>query len=336
MMHENRLSRPPAAAEAAQWGMKHPCRPSSSLALLAVLTLIGPPAVAGSEPPEEAKTGAAVVTSLPKVELLEVGKEPRAAARYRLTGGKAEKVTVIFESSTRAQMGEIEMPLEQIAARIELETTISQAEGEYPRIESRVVKAGSIEESPEERSIAALMLRRVLRRLEGMQVRAVRDARGLIHGDDIELAPGLDAAGRQLAEDLKNVLVRTGIHLPEEPIGIGARWVADLPTAMQGAQAVMRIEYCLLSRTGDTLEVEVALGVSADRQAVRGIRLESLTGEGKGTASVDLRRAAALRLDTELVTRATVLVSDPADLGAGQRREQTTRERTRIQSSEAR
>jgi hypothetical protein len=288
------------------------CRPTAAVSV-ALLTCAAALPCAAQEQTGPARAGGNITLSTTRtaVELLEAGSEPRQMLRYEIEPGRRELYTVTIESSSSIMMGDTAMPVERLELKLEMQSEVVRLEGSLMHIEGELVDAGRLQKDEQDRSLSGMMMQRMLRNLRGLQVRSTRDIRGIIHSDEIVPPQDAPPPATQLAEGLRHALTQSGIHLPNQPVGTGSRWRVAIPTLSQGMHILQTVEYTLVSREGDVLNIEMDLRMTSDPQIVQGMQLTSMSGGGGGSARIDLRRIAAIEMTLEFDSESVYLVGPP-------------------------
>jgi hypothetical protein len=160
-------------------------------------------------------------------ELLDAGKEPRQALRYGAEAGE-NALTVTVRVDSREVVGEDWTPwgtlpelryglaLRRAAAGNALEIRgLDLAVGQPAAAEPDV--AAYVTRATEELS------RRYRDQVQGRRARATIDARGRIEVLEPVIV-GEPAPGAHTRQEMLQILAESVVPLPEEPVGVGARW----------------------------------------------------------------------------------------------------------------
>lgn len=240
-----------------------------------------------------------------RIELLEPGREPRRALRYRPAAGAEQRGQLHSEQVT-----------EFVAAGRRLYSQKAPSTDSQFDIRVEAISGGRIDCSlgidsigtPEWDRLApgrGEELQRSLSSLEGHRIRFQVDDRGRVAPLDLELPDEVGDA-RAIAANLVHGVTGSVVPLPEEPVGPGARWrvVEDAPEVV-GVAGPTVSEYTLTAASGDRLEIASTMQLPTAPQPLQ-LTSRQLVGYSGGrsraatTAVVDLRRVAALSLDMTL------------------------------------
>lgn len=248
----------------------------------------------------------------PTFTLLEAGQEPRRELRYELPESATQELTLVMQMSSRVSMDGAEMPANELPPlELRLSINAAPADGGAYEIRGELVEAKlRKEEGNEEAEMFAQMLNQALSEMAGLKTVTRMDKRGIIRSSRIEPPEGLSPQFAMMAKEMENPMTQTGIHLPEEAVGEGAKWRVQVPMENQGVTIQQTIEYELTSLDGDIAEVQMKLTQSAEGQKMDAAELKSMSGEGTGSARVNLRRPAALQSQAEMTSRLELVLAE--------------------------
>lgn len=310
-------------------------------ACLATTTLAqeGQPAAPATETPD--KPAAAAPQPAATCELLTPGSEPRRQLRYQLSKDTRQTTTLTMDMSSVLVIGADEAPPSEMPT-MQLRLDVSVSEGE----EGRFKVIGELKEAKtraedSDNSILAIMLDQALGQMVGVRTINHLDVRGFSHQSRVETPDGMDEQAAQMARNMEPSMTQLGIHLPEQPVGKGATWKVTVPIVTQGIKMKQTIEYQLAAIEGDTIDLILTMQQSAGTQPMPqdnlppGMRLEliSLTGEGTGTAKVNLRRPAATINTSDMRTEALFRTLDGDE---GQNMKQVIQMKLNLKSEDSR
>lgn len=112
---------------------------------------------------------------------------------------------------------------------------------------------------------------------------------------DRSFAIGLDARARVTgpadadagSDDLVQRLLATAVPVPEQPIGVGARWRVVTALRQQSAVLKQTATYTLVSRTNRRWKVAVDIQRLAERQQIGSTELVAIVRRLQGTVEID-------------------------------------------------
>ncbi len=290
--------------------------------------------VGGDDPIEGQSTGSAAPVAvadgelsipesarlpLTEVELLEPGEGERVALRLRSEVGQTETMRLEQVMTMQIQLGEqqgptVEMP--PIRMDMVMETTHVGEDGAM-RHSSRLSNLEVLGDGPLvarlEQDLAPL------RELTGWDV---IDARGRMVAAEYELPGSASPELRNSLQRTQEALRQLMPPLPEEPVGVGARWqaVSDVRSQIAFRQVST---YTLESMEGDRIVLSVQTEQSADPQPMAsdqpGVTAELLAFDGEASARIELNLVGLAptsegNVAVELTTRATADGQPPQEV----------------------
>lgn len=143
----------------------------------------------------------------------------------------------------------------------------------------------------------------------GLEVRGRVDARGLTSRATLGMRGQPLPHPPELLRTLVGDLTRHIVPLPEEAVGVGARWTVEDTPELLGARVRRRATYQLVSRAADRADLDVAFSVDAEDVKLDGAlggnarlnRLKRLKGEGSSRMRLQLTEAPGGELDVTLL-----------------------------------
>ncbi len=292
--------------------------------------LIGVAAITGScqrkkkAKKQEARTVELSRPNLPVMilgeKLIDAGKKPRARLRYRF--GSASELPLQVGAVVRIEEtidGKKKPPkvLPAVTTSFHLSTTKAAPN----HVEVSVAPARIAQNAdPEAKKVAEHLLSRYRKLVAGKDHQLSTTDRGLL-GQQPIVPETRDASSRVLI----GALIDMVIPLPEQPIGVGARWelVRTVPRATTNVKQT--IQYELIALHGDRLTVRVSGKRVGERQALDAAGLPlgttaelfALRATIDGSLIVDLKQPAAVggsfvRTDAlhTRASRGTEIISD--------------------------
>jgi hypothetical protein len=224
------------------------------------------------------------------VKLISPGSEPRTALRLHPKPGDKLTTTINLKTTTEMSMGENKMPeMPSPAIVITSETTVKAVspDGDI----SYEILTTDVEGVPQ---------------LKGLSATGAVSSRGINKNINVKMPSGLPPMARQLADQIKEGYATAAQPLPEEPIGIGAKWEVRIPSKAGGISAVQTLTSELASLEGDKAVVRINYTQTAPNQKIEspsmpGVKLDltRFTGSGSGESMVDLSKMAPTQSTTD-------------------------------------
>jgi hypothetical protein len=131
--------------------------------------------------------------------------------------------------------------------------------------------------------------------LKGMSVTGTMSNRGISKTIEAKTPADASPQARQTIEQMKDSFSNTGVVLPQEDIGRGAKWEVKQKVKSQGMTLDQTTVYELVSIDGDqftakTTITQTAANQAIDNPAMQGMKMDlvKLSSKGSGEATVDL------------------------------------------------
>ncbi|MEM7095329.1 MAG: hypothetical protein AAF567_20180 [Actinomycetota bacterium] len=262
--------------------------------------------------PDPANLGAESTTI---VTVIDPGSEPRTALRLDIPPACAEIMTTTTTQSITQVIDGLPIPSDDpLGTTAELRLTSDRVPAGY-RVTSEILSMRSSDGTPEE---VRALLDAELRALEGLRISQVVDDRGLAVSGTFQLEGG------EVLGPFEEVLEgfgqnSTGIALPEEPVGVGAVWLAESTTTSQGLTLETSQQYTLVAQEGSILTVETETSIFAPPGSVLEVLpgtlvdVVEMTGFGEGSSQFDLQSLAPIAGTSQIRSDQRL----EADLGLG-------------------
>jgi hypothetical protein len=254
----------------------------------------------------------------PRLVLLEPGKEPRVPLRYSLVEGARERVAVDMSISTQTRMpglpaSPLTLPGIRMVMDVLVEEKLSESEARYlfEVSEARLTNTEGVD------SVVVHMTAPELAKTVGVSGTAIVDDRGFNRDAEINLPIGLSELMRQMMEGTKQSMDQLSSPLPEEPVGVGARWEVHLWIDLNGIAVEQKTVYQLERFEEGKGLLQATIEQAAGRQAAKtpglppGVSAEllSLKSEGTGEVHFDLGRIVPARARIDIETKNSFAVT---------------------------
>jgi hypothetical protein len=116
--------------------------------------------------------------------------------------------------------------------------------------------------------------------------------------------------GAELLDDMAWALDAVAIPLPDQAVGVGARWSWTRDVSEQGVAIRESLRAELLDLRGDKAVIKLTIDGKADPTVVAGIAIGGLTITGSGTVWLDLRRPPATGAVLDLIATLQLPATD--------------------------
>ena len=233
----------------------------------------------------------------PVIVVQDFGEAPRQEIRYSFTPGATTDATMsmrIQMSMGGQQMSGMDMPAVETPVTVRTSEVRPDGSARYEyEVASPALAAGSSGNAALDQSLASS-----LGQAGGASGWYRVDARGNILEGSQSPSPdaALPAQAGQLLNDFQGQMQQLSAPFPAEAVGVGARWQITTTAVLMATPMTMTIDYTLLARDGDTVELGMTMVQAATAPAapVAGIpaELQSMLGAmratGTGKMTVDL------------------------------------------------
>src|SRR5262249_11311356 len=138
-------------------------------------------------------------------------------------------------------------------------------------------------------------LRPQLDTMKGIQIGYFINKKGYVHDLKIDVPKSFPAGAEQVLQGLNQSFESLGTPLPDDAVGLGAKWQVLRRDKTMGVDVVQSMTFTLKARSGSkaTLDITVSQllasdvislpGMSADASA----RVKSFSSNGAGTLQID-------------------------------------------------
>jgi hypothetical protein len=270
----------------------------------------------GSPGPSEPAAGVGAT----RVVLVEPGAEPRRVLRYRVTPGDRIGLRMTNRLAVEMKLGEPDPDLGEPP-----DTSIPEFVMECDVSIEDVAPEGRIDFLWEVNSIGVSAVEgdapTLFSELEGTRIRCSCSPTGIGTVRSIESEDVAEVEDNPILKSLTSGL-GNGIHevtvpLPEEPVGIGARWEVTRTVTQMKLRLIQTTIYELTGSTDDTARIHVAVAQTATEQKIElpgvpsgaEVRIASLHAGGSGdvelrlTEIVPVASSLSMKIEAELEVR---------------------------------
>jgi hypothetical protein len=230
------------------------------------------------------------------VVLLAAGGEPRRALRYVFHPGSRERMKMDMRLTMAMGIGEKQRAPVTIPSMITMMRIDSQrltSAGNL--VQTFAIESVDVAKDPAGNPKVQEAVEKDLPKLVGLSGEAETTTRGQTVRGSVSVPPGVSQQVASMLEETQRSIREMTVPLPVQPVGRGARWTSTSVVHMNKMNVTRTGSYTLTQLDGDrgTLDVEIALGAPAqdvDNGQGPRIRLESMSGKGRGSRRFDLQR----------------------------------------------
>jgi hypothetical protein len=248
------------------------------------------------------------------VTVVDAGAEPRQPLRLAPRVGDEQRVELRMQMTIGMTLGDRQVPATPMPEVTVVLASTVKSTGDTIRYDFTVAEARRSEGEFSDR-----VLRAVDQAVQAMQQTKgtfAIDARGIFRDAKID-SPELPTPGlRPSLTGFQQSFGQLYPSLPDEPIGVGAKWNAISHFDLGGVPIQQEAAYALLRREGDEIELSVSFTQAAssaiDAPGEIQMNVTSFGGRGDGTVTLHLAKVAPLKGSTHSrsLTVSTLEVAD--------------------------
>jgi hypothetical protein len=241
--------------------------------------------------PDNKSTGAETGV---RVKLLEAGSEPRQVLRLHPKAEEKQTLTMTLKMAMAMKVGGMENPPMKLPTMVmTMEATVKNVSPEGDIAYEMVLTDTSIGDEPGVLPQVAETIKSSLGNIKGLSGKGVISDRGVNKGMEMTVPSGADPQVQQAMGQMRDSFANLATPLPEEGVGVGAKWEAKMPIKSQGMSIDQTTTYELVSLKDDNLATKININQTAPPQKVQSpsmgaMKLDLLKMSGTGTGEVSL------------------------------------------------
>ncbi len=235
----------------------------------------------------------------PDVKLVSPGKAPTKALRFSPTKGATQGVVMTMKMAMAIKMGTMDMPATKLPAMkmyADLTVTDVSPNGDI-RYDYKLGKI-DVENDPASPPAVVNAMRDALKGAEGITGKARVTSRGFTREMVLSVPDSANPQLKQMLDSMKESMRQLTAPLPDEAIGVGAKWQTKYRIKQNGMEVQQTADNELVSVKGNVAKVKTVLTQTADRQpmtppglpAGATVELIELRSTGSGESEVDLTK----------------------------------------------
>ncbi len=287
--------------------------------LLAAWSAGAADAPASSAPAKPAAARVSTSAGETRVTLLQAGSAPRKALRLHVKAGDKRTSTMTIKMGMTMQAGTmdpntVKMPTMKMTMDSTVRGLSPQGEIAYDMVMSDVTVA----EDPNIMPQVVETMKTTMGGLKGLSLAGKMSNRGINQSTEMKMPDDANPQARQAMEQMREAFSNSGVALPEEPIGLGAKWEVKQKVKSQGMTLDQTTIYDLVSSEGDRFTTKCTLTQTAANQQIEnpsmpGLKMNlvkfSTKGNGQVTSNLgqlmpvqsvlDMHNDTAMTMDTE-------------------------------------
>ncbi len=213
-------------------------------------------------------SGPPPTTELPNPDLLDPGDAPRRPLRLDLEPGTSTALVVTVDLGVVQEVDGAEQVLDAPPVSQTVVLTVDAVEGEVADVSLLVTDATVDAEATDLSDAEVLTLTAAARQVVGIAGRAQFDTRGGLRSFRYVLPDDLDPALAATLDQLEGQIAGLIVPLPEEAVGVGARWRVRSTTTLGGAAVDQITTYTVTDLDDDRIAYTAAVDQRAANQAL--------------------------------------------------------------------
>ena len=243
---------------------------------------------------QPADTLASQPAAEPRVTLLQAGAEPHKLLRLQPKAGAQQTSTMTMKMTMEMQMGAGDaQPIKMPPMKFVMETTPTSVSPQGDLTYESVITDATVGDDPDAMPQVAEAMKDAITSLKTLKVTGRMSTRGINKGVEAKLPEGVSPQSRQMMEQMKDAFSNTGMALPKEAIGPGAKWEVKQFLKSQGMKLDQTTVYELVSVKGDQLTAKSTVTQTAARQqianpAMPGMKTDLIKLQSKGTGDLTI------------------------------------------------
>jgi len=244
----------------------------------------------------------------PTVTLQDAGKGKKAPLRMSPKIGVKESMTMSIEMGLEMTMGELQIPAQDPPVMtMVMDTEVNEIlkDGTFTyTFKFTKAESGASDSLP---PAALEEMNKTLGQMVGMEGHGTVTPRGFSRDGAFVLPEGVAPELQETLDNMSHSMDQMVAPLPEEPVGIGAKWTVVSKPEANGMKIDQTAHYTLLSREDDAIELSVRLEQTAAKQTVDlgaqgSFELVRYTGAGTGSTKLNLGRVAPIEALVEMTS----------------------------------
>lgn len=244
--------------------------------------------------PASAQGPAAAQAPQIEIELAATGGEPRTELRYDVASVSPQ--TINMDMNMSLTMGMAGQSFDQAMPTIRMAVSVVDPqvtdEGNL-RLGVQMGSASLIDNGTAVDPMLRAELDTALGQMDGFSGTMTIDDRGNLLNSDFDLS-SVAPAMRQQLESTMQTMQQSVIPLPEEAVGVGARWSADMSVSMNGMSLSQTASYEVTELGEDYVVIASTISQSAAQQTITlpdmpGASVELMSYDGSGTGAMNVR-----------------------------------------------
>lgn len=248
---------------------------------------------------------------IPQLQVISTGTGNKEKLRFKTKVGAKQSINVTLSKDTLMSIGDFKMPRAKLPAYIiTLDSTVTKVEPNgdiyYDIAYNNVKIQGDVQTKPE----LIQVISKQIEQLENFQGSAVIDNQGIVKNINYAIPAKVDVNIKFLVEQLSNSLQQLSSPVPQEAVGIGAKWQVNSETDINGINLKQTTTYELVNLKDNVATLNVDLQQQEKSSQIIDypglpldgiLTLQSFKGNAKGKATIQLDKVMPISSQLALV-----------------------------------
>jgi hypothetical protein len=229
------------------------------------------------------------------VKLISAGVAPRSLLRYTVVAGDKQRMDTTMNMSMSMDMGGQSMPaMTMPGMRMGADLVVTDVSAAGDLTYTMTFNGVSAEAGADPAIVAQMQA--MTDNLKSIKGTATLNNRGVVRTATLDFGKVADSPVGQVMKSMSESLKNLSTPLPEEEVGVGARWEVRYAIDASGVKMFQRTEFELVAFDGKTVTLKTKTEQTAPAQAILNpamppgtdIQLQQMTSSGAGTMSLRL------------------------------------------------
>jgi hypothetical protein len=243
-------------------------------------------------------------TASTQLELLNPGTEPRQELRFQPKVNTKQTTTITTNMDVVSSVSGQPMPSIKIPASVmKMESVVTQVDANGDIHSQFSFTDADVVADPNSPPEVVNALRSAIKQVVGLKGTSIADNRGQLKSGNFDLPEGGDPITRQVFGQVSNSLAQFSSPLPQEAVGIGAKWRVASTLNVSGINLTQNTIYELVALKDNVATFNVSMEQQAKSQqlSLPGIptearfTLKSLNSQGQGQVTIPLDAVIPIR-----------------------------------------
>jgi hypothetical protein len=263
----------------------------------------------------KAKPAPAKPLPVPVLTVLDAGKAPRKLLRIQTKAGHKERMRMAMQMNIAMELDGKKPPTSKLPPMyMDMDLAVAEVK-DHTIAYDFVLSQTSVPPTKGVQPKVVSMLDKALANLRGMKGHAVIGDNGITKSARIAMPGKIDAQTQQVVQGMEQALQQISAPLPDEEVGVGARWTLVTHLRQNGVSLKQTANYELKRLTATRADLTVKLKQTAPKQKVHSpagvtVDLIALESGGGGDVNVALNRLAPARSKLDMVSAVTMALPD--------------------------